>query len=316
MARGIFFEYLRADDPISVDARHNFVDGFPFLLAPLAQVRGVTSAQQQHPQETDGKRRASSGSSWNILGNIFGGISRTADDAASWVKSGVGETISGAVGVSKAVGRTVKSVGGDLNQRKDDMGELVASMTLNSVDFVLRNTPFIPELWRESILGASIVVPGDDREWDARRSKQSLRGAATVDIAEELSSIHADEIGVIVHPTMNFTHKLFSTTVHLYLMLLLIVSLPGTESTRMVIKRAGKGRRKAGREVCFRFQLPPRETAEERKEDRQGVRSSPRQDGISVQQSPQLPTPTPAAQRLTPQVAPITTMKKSLSYYV
>ena len=41
MGKGIFFEYLRGDDPISFDARDHFVDGFPFLLAPLAQVKDI-----------------------------------------------------------------------------------------------------------------------------------------------------------------------------------------------------------------------------------------------------------------------------------
>ena len=170
----------------------SFVNGFPILLAPLAQLHGVTSTQQQHPQKTDGKQRLSSRSSWNILENHFGGISRTADNATSWVKSGIGGTISGTVGISTAVGRTVKSVGGNLNQCKDEIGELIASMILNSVDFIIQITPFIPELWCKSILGANIIVPSDDREWDAQRSKQSLCGAATVDIIEELSSIHAN----------------------------------------------------------------------------------------------------------------------------
>ena len=40
IAEGIFYEYLRYDDPISPELRERVVDGFPFLLAPLAQVKG------------------------------------------------------------------------------------------------------------------------------------------------------------------------------------------------------------------------------------------------------------------------------------
>jgi hypothetical protein len=41
IAKGIFFEYLRTDDPMSTDFRDHVVDGFPFLLSPLSQVKGI-----------------------------------------------------------------------------------------------------------------------------------------------------------------------------------------------------------------------------------------------------------------------------------
>ena len=37
MAKGIFYEYMRGDDPISPEAREHFPDGFPSILAPLTQ---------------------------------------------------------------------------------------------------------------------------------------------------------------------------------------------------------------------------------------------------------------------------------------
>merc|ERR1719401_1041480 len=43
IAKGLFSEYLN-ENPISVDAKARFADGFPFLLAPLAQVKGMSSA--------------------------------------------------------------------------------------------------------------------------------------------------------------------------------------------------------------------------------------------------------------------------------
>ena len=43
LGRSIFYEYLRGDNLMSQDARDRFTDGFLFLLAPLAQVRGVWS---------------------------------------------------------------------------------------------------------------------------------------------------------------------------------------------------------------------------------------------------------------------------------
>ena len=44
---------------------------------------------------------------------------------------------------------------------------------------------------------------------------------------------------------MNLTHRLFLYMVHCYLMLLLIVSVPGSYSTRLVVKRVGGSRSKS-----------------------------------------------------------------------
>jgi len=51
LASGIFYEYLRKDDPMSMDALLNFANGFPFLLAPLAQVKGASVGQSAEPSE-------------------------------------------------------------------------------------------------------------------------------------------------------------------------------------------------------------------------------------------------------------------------
>ena len=53
----------------------------------------------------------------------------------------------------------------------------------------------------------------------------------------------SDESGVIIHSTMNFIHVLFGTMVHLYLMLLLIDSVPGSSSTKVIIKRSNNTNR-------------------------------------------------------------------------
>jgi len=47
----------------------------------------------------------------------------------------------------------------------------------------------------------------------------------------------SDEIGVIIEPTTNFTRMLFLVTVHCYLVLLLIVSVPDSYSTRILVTK-------------------------------------------------------------------------------
>jgi len=218
MARGIFYEYLRADEPMSVDAREHFVDGFPFLLAPLAQVRGITSAatansfQQQLPKQQQDIQ--SSKTSW--MEGLSSGIRELSHH------------------IFKNVDGSVKEILGDLNQRKKGLGEHVASMIFGSFFFMAQYIPFLP--WREEEImdtgGTNVhVIKGE------ANSTPSLRGATTSTVLVKSRFYDVDENGVIQYPEMNFTHKLFSATVHIYLMLLLIVSLPGTGSTRMVVKR-------------------------------------------------------------------------------
>ncbi len=177
MARGIFYEYLRADDPMSMDARNHFVDGFPFLLAPLAQVRGITSAT--HAQQQQGS-----------------------------------ETLS----TSNLLPAKVSSSLSHLSYRQGD------------------TTHKVPTAMEENVQG---VVAANQR-----KETPSLRGGVSSStISSGVNTLLydiVDENSVIQYSTMNFTHKLFSATVHLYLMLLLIVSLPGTGSTRVVNKNKSK----------------------------------------------------------------------------
>jgi hypothetical protein len=177
MARGIFYEYLRADDPMSMDARNHFVDGFPFLLAPLAQVRGITSAT--HAQQLQGSEPSST---------------------------------------SNLLPAKVSSSLSHLSYRQGDSTHKVPTAIEENVQRVLAA--------------------------NQRKDTPSLRGGVSSStISSGLNTLLydvVDENSVIEYPTMNFTHKLFSATVHLYLMLLLIVSLPGTGSTRVVSKHKGK----------------------------------------------------------------------------
>lgn len=51
-----------------------------------------------------------------------------------------------------------------------------------------------------------------------------------------------DEIGpMVINPTMNLTRKIFLTLVHLYLLLLLIVSFPGSYISRRTKRRSCRG---------------------------------------------------------------------------
>jgi hypothetical protein len=58
MARAIFYEYLREDDPISPDFRAKVVEGFPSVLAPVLQLKDVNlgvGGGEERRKRKDGK---------------------------------------------------------------------------------------------------------------------------------------------------------------------------------------------------------------------------------------------------------------------
>ena len=57
------------------------------------------------------------------------------------------------------------------------------------------------------------------------------------DIGASPPDVISDEIGVTIEPSMNFTHILFYTTVHIYLLLLFVVSIPCSIDTRLIKRR-------------------------------------------------------------------------------
>jgi len=319
LASGIFYEYLRFDDPISPAARENFSDGFPFLLAPLAQVRGVSSFAGN---DVGAGEEAATTSGTNFYWEYVNAVSNQAVHTISRVQDEVGGTLSRVASASRAFGDNVKNASEEINRQR-----------LQSVNFVLTKIPFLPEKWR----GDSNRRSTDENdqqsrnEWASTNSRNrcyrnllddgiscrsALRGHfnAQQNIDEENPYMFSggrlsDEIGVTIRPTVNFTHRLFFATVHLYLMLLLIVSLPGSHSTRLVVRHTHniQGARSDEEDYCF-----PKSPERKRpgglevsvqltlgKDTTSLRREGARHNTQSLSNEPELPK-----------------MKKSLSYYV
>jgi len=121
VARGIFYEYLRGDDPISVDARDHFSDGFPFLLAPLAQVKGISSPVQYHDfssepnQAGDKSTRFGFGEMFeNTLNLANGHASQTLD----WVQENFQGGMSNIAMGSRAVTSATQNLGSEIYRRR------------------------------------------------------------------------------------------------------------------------------------------------------------------------------------------------------
>lgn len=218
IAKGIFSEYLN-DNPISLDAKAHFADGFPFLLAPLAQVKGMSSAVPNQSHEPTKKLK--SPSSHNPMHRLMdaavhsvGAMNTQAHTLSKWMQDGV-------AGLSEELHRQqMELLEGAVALQKEGMGMLTSLIKLSSEEDGLALTIVNQAMPRASQISDGFRIY--DRDAGLKVSSPE---------------IIPDEIGIKIEPTMNFTHRLFFTTVHVYLLLLFVVSLQGSHSSRLVVKR-------------------------------------------------------------------------------
>jgi len=227
IARGIFSEYLN-DNPISQDAKAHFTDGFPFLLAPLAQVKGMSSAV---PQAQESVKEIKSPSSHNPMHRLMdftmssvGAVNTQAQTVSKWMQDGASEMSSSALGSAMGVARGLSE---ELDKQRMELLE-------NAVDFHKDGMEMLSsfiKLPKEDDGSALTIVN------DVMPSLSPFSAGFETYNRVDAPEIMPDEIGIKIEPKMNFTHTLFFTTVHIYLLLLLIVSIPGSNTTRLVVKR-------------------------------------------------------------------------------
>lgn len=225
MARGIFSEYLN-NDPISLDAKAHFADGFPFLLAPLAQVKGMSSAvpiTHDLPKKTESN---SGNPVFRLMMHPVNTMNSQAHTLSKWMQEGAAEvssTLDDALG--SAVG-FARGVSAEFERRRmelldnafawhDEINSLITSSLEREVGNTERSTAL------------------------ATKSKYSPTAAPSQgQLFNEDLFANTDEIGVEVEPTMNLSHWLFFTTVHIYLVLLFVVSIQDSSyTTKLVVKR-------------------------------------------------------------------------------
>jgi len=250
IAEGIFFEYLRTDDPISMDALLNFANGFPFLLAPLAQVKGASVGQKEPSPQTF---QPGNHFRFRFFG-VLGMINDHANGVSSWVQENIDGTISNFARTAKSVREAAQTVGGAIDRNREETLNNVRVASSNTLRFAVNKAPF-PEEWKYKVLkrfptiNELVVVDEDKSKSRSGQQEQfchrNLLGGhyscGSSPPREKSSQVFgspfgseglSDEIGVIIHPNTNFSHKIFTYSVHLYLLLLLIVSLPESTNTR------------------------------------------------------------------------------------
>ena len=273
LASGIFFEYLRKDDPISMDALLNFAKGFPFLLAPLAQVKGASVGQTT---DTSSHGTSHSNSPRNALFGFFGMLQDRVNGATSWVQANIDGTISNFAKGANTIKDASQSIQDVLDRKRAETMYHMNAVSTNTVRFVVERSP-LPDEWKERIFRRVSHIARSDKLSMTVSTNDKFNGSASGNISEQWchrnlleghytcgvppsrrrstdrlfgSSFGAeglsDEIGVIIHPNSNFSHTIFMYTVHLYLMLLLIVSLPESTNTRT---RNGSKRNSDGKSI-------------------------------------------------------------------
>lgn len=228
IAEGIFYEYLRYDDPISPELRDRVVDGFPFLLGPLAQVRGISIGQTPQP-----KAASHSNSVLMTMTGFKDAFASLAMEMAGTAKRSATEAAEHAGNASKAVAAATKEFAIEADRRRDLMVKHTVAAPATLMKLMARD--------EETIRSISRWMSGEPDEPDMPDEEESLniptrRAPRGRVFGYPLSRWFGedyyapDEIGPMkIHPTIN---KIILALVHLYLLLLFIVSFPGSYSTR------------------------------------------------------------------------------------
>jgi len=246
VAHGIFYEYLRTDDPISPDFQDRVVDGFPFLLGPLSQVQGIVMPP---PMASSSSATADSSSNHNnnsngpmrtvgkALGNVAGRVSTQAGDAAGWIQGSA----------SHAVSNTVQSAKSLFEREEERRQRLLWTATkrrdamASSVGSWLRRTKAMRH-------GASTTSSQEGDEEEQRRATKTAQSSgprgrvfrSPVHYWFGVGDEHEDEDASSSQQQSTDQEQYISSRlfVHFYLFLLLIVSLPtGPQYQRMAFRK-------------------------------------------------------------------------------
>jgi len=227
IAEGIFFEYLRLDDPMSFGFLDRVVDGFPSLLAPLSQVKGVATPINIHQTSNSNQHSSGGNPLIRIIGGFGGAISSQTATLADFVQSGTQDLTESAMEKARSVGSTARNIGEEVERRRDLIGKHVAAFTNQALSSLVPSN-------QKSL---SIQVPGwipDTELEDLPDNMFQQSSMTTLNHGNSYTRTILRIIGLQDNSmsASNVTQKLFFGMVHLYLLLLLIASFPAQWTTR------------------------------------------------------------------------------------
>ena len=209
IAQGIFHEYLRGDDPISMEARNNFAEGFPFLLAPLAQVKvpsmGVLHPSFEEPTETANVRLSWIAGTLSVFGNA---VIYQQNKFLSWLDNMITEA------TNKFVQLTI-SLEQYKEQESDRLGTILQSLYRGEGIGLKSHTSM--DLFQDDI---------QNRHVETGR----LLSSFPLPTSDEVAAVNS-------RPKMSFSRRIFIITVHFYLLLLLIACIPDSFPTKVVVTK-------------------------------------------------------------------------------
>jgi hypothetical protein len=233
IAQGILFEYLRYDDPMSPEFIEHVVDGFPFLLAPLAQVKGVSIGQQTHARPPEQGKPL-----METMSAFAESISSQALSLAGMMQHSASAFAGHGHDAARSFGNAALAMVKEADRRRDLLVMHTAALPETIAKLMLRDQDPIQVVadWV-----ASNTTPGPEETQAARRVPRGR--VFGYPLSRWFGEVYyaPDEIGpMIIHPTMNTTRKIFLALVHLYLLLLFIVSFPGSYTTRtkLVVRKS------------------------------------------------------------------------------
>jgi hypothetical protein len=255
IAEGIFYEYLRQDDPISTELRDRVVDGFPFLLAPLARAKDFHSPNSPPKPPELG----------NPLFRVFTGATESATAnamaLAGMMQHNAFAMAGHAVSAAHSFGDVAHSVGSEMDRRRG----LLVKHAILLPDTVMKHAILLPDTVMHLVSRdkdpiqtvtdwvSGNATPEDLEEPLTRVSRGRVFGYPLSRWFSD--TYHApDEIGPMkIRPTMTMRRKIFWGLVHLYLLLLLIVSFPGTYTTRtkLVVVRRSVANKEISNDKCL-----------------------------------------------------------------
>lgn len=247
LAKGIFYEYLRIDDPISKDAVERVADGFPFLLAPLAQVKGISSPALSAANNAVSEENANG--IVRAVANLADMVSSQTIGFAGWVQSSATGVASGVVNAARTAGDSARNLGDEMDRRRVQLLSHAMSVPEQGMQFLSARVQGVADnvrTRRDRRKGVVVVVvPPESSPHStipAAPRGRVFRSPMAKWLGDAPEAPLADEIGPIIYPTMNLTRSLFLFMVHLYLLLLLIVSMPGSYNTRtkLVVRKTCK----------------------------------------------------------------------------
>ena len=252
IAEAIFYEYLRTDDPMSFDFLEQVVHGFPMLLGPLAQVKGVSSpsmAQSASPPPSQ-KGSSSQNQLTRALEGFSGALFSGASNVADFVHQGATEFGNGAAAAARSMGEAARTLAEEMERRRDLIGHHVSHFAHQTISSVygggkeqkavsalpkwLETFPFDPPFEGAGTPFATVSRGGVFRY---------LPILSTIFGSTETATVAApDEIVPMIYPCAYTTQRMFLGMVHLYLLLMLIVSFPAslTTRTKLVLTRRSK----------------------------------------------------------------------------